>query len=291
MTAITHLLKPRVKDLGGFSVRRLLPDFHVQSVGPFLFFDHMGPATLPPGEGMDVRPHLHIGLATVTYLFDGEILHRDSLGSVQAIKPGDVNWMTAGRGIAHSERTPAALRESGHRLHGIQTWVALPKASEEVAPSFHHHGAETLPRLQLGGADLHVIAGHAFGHTSPVKVYSDTLYVAVTMPAGSEFRVPAEHPERGVYVVEGDVSLDGEAIAPEHLAVLEPGRDVVLRAHGPARLMLLGGAPLDGQRFIWWNFVSSSKERIEKAKADWREERFEPVPGETERIPLPETRS
>jgi redox-sensitive bicupin YhaK (pirin superfamily) len=257
-------------------------------VGPFIFFDHMGPARLPPGEGLDVRPHPHIGLATVTYLFEGEILHRDSLGSVQPIRPGDVNWMTAGRGIVHSERTPRELRAAGPGVHGIQTWVALPRAAEEAAPSFSHHPQATLPVVDPPGATVRVIAGHAFGVRSPVAVFTDTLYAAAELDPGTSLVLAPEHEERGVYVVEGDVTIGDAAVGTGELAVLAEGLEVEVRAPFSATLMLLGGAKMDGPRFIWWNFVSSSRDRIERAKAEWREDRFGTVPGDTERIPLPE---
>jgi redox-sensitive bicupin YhaK (pirin superfamily) len=285
---VEHLFRSHARDIGGFAVRRVLPAAAKQMVGPFIFFDHMGPARLPPGGGLDVRPHPHIGLATVTYLFDGEILHRDSLGSVQAIRPGDVNWMTAGRGIAHSERTPPALRGAGSGVHGIQTWVALPRADEETEPSFIHHPAATLPVIERPGATVRVIAGRAFGVRSPVAVFSETLYATAALAPGATLAVPADHEERGVYVVEGSVTIGDAAVQPGELAVLSTGVAVELRAPVSTTLMLLGGAAMDGRRFIWWNFVSSTKERIEQAKADWREDRFGPVPGETERIPLPE---
>jgi redox-sensitive bicupin YhaK (pirin superfamily) len=282
------LLKPHTRDLGDFTVRRVLPGFPHRTVGPFIFFDHMGPVALPPGKGADVRPHPHIGLATVTYLFEGEIVHRDSLGSVQAIAPGDVNWMTAGRGIVHSERTAAEQRRKGPRLHGIQTWVALPRANELVEPGFHHHPQATLPRLSAGGAELRIVAGTAFGERSPVAVFSPTLYVAAELEAGAVLELDAEHEERGVYAVEGEISVAGAPLPPQHLAVLETRETVEVRATTRARAMLLGGAKLDGERFIWWNFVASSRERIEEAKRRWREQRFPRIPGETEFIPLPD---
>jgi redox-sensitive bicupin YhaK (pirin superfamily) len=243
---------------------------------------------LAPGEGLDVRPHPHIGLATVTYLFEGEILHRDSVGSVQPIRPGDVNWMTAGRGIVHSERTPPALRAAGARVHGIQTWVALPRAHEEAPPAFAHHAAATLPVVELPGITVRVIAGTALGARSPVEVFSATLYAAAELAPGARLVLPPEHEERAVYLVEGAASVAGVALEPGAMAVLASGADVEVRASAPSIVMLVGGAKMDGARFIWWNFVSSSRERIEQAKADWREDRFPSVPGETERIPLPE---
>lgn len=285
---IERILKPKPRDIGEFSVRRVLPAFPRQMVGPFIFFDHMGPEAFAPGRGMDVRPHPHIGLATVTYLFEGEILHRDSLGFVQPIRPGDVNWMTAGRGIVHSERTPAALRAGGSRIHGIQTWVALPRAHEETEPAFVHYPAPMLPVVDLPGAKVRVIAGHALGARSPVAVFTDTLYAAAELQSGAMLRLPAEHEERAVYLVAGSVAVGDTALAPGEMAILVPGGEVAIRAAGRSTVMLAGGAPMDGPRFIWWNFVASTKERIERAKADWRDERFAPVPGESERIPLPE---
>ena len=282
------LLKPHARDIGGLEVRRVLPGFPHRTVGPFIFLDHMGPVAFAAGNGIDVRPHPHIGLATVTYLFEGEILHRDSLGSVQAIAPGDVNWMTAGRGIVHSERTAPELRRTGTRMHGIQTWVALPRASELAEPAFHHHPKAALPRVSAPGVELRVIAGSAFGQRSPVQVFSPTLYVAAEMEAGSAFELPPEHEQRGVYVVEGEISVEGSGVPPQHLAALEHGDGVEVRAATRARAMLLGGAKTDGERFIWWNFVASSRERIEEAKRLWREQRFPRIPGETEFVPLPD---
>ena len=287
-TLVQHLLRSHPRDIGGFAVRRVLPSVPKQMVGPFIFFDHMGPARLAPGAGLDVRPHPHIGLATVTYLFEGEILHRDTLGSVQPIRPGDVNWMTAGRGIAHSERTPPELRKAGSGVHGIQTWVALPRASEEVEPSFFHHPAASLPVVEREGATVRVIAGHAFGARSPVAVFSETLYATAELEPGASLVLPPEHEERGVYVVEGNVTIGEDGVEAGELAVLAEGVEVEVRAPFSATLMVLGGTKMDGPRFIWWNFVSSSKERMERAKGDWREDRFGTVPGETERIPLPE---
>jgi redox-sensitive bicupin YhaK (pirin superfamily) len=286
---MTLSIPPRVHDLGGgFTVKRLLPHAKARTVGPFVFFDHIGPAELGPEQGLDVRPHPHIGLATVTYLWEGAIMHRDSVGSVQEINPGDVNWMTAGRGIVHSERTPDRLRGQPQRMHGLQTWVALPLAHEEDAPSFAHHPKATLPVLERPGATLTVVAGQAFGARAPVAVLMDTLYVSIDLAAGATLEIPDEHAERALYPVSGELALDGEALPLEHLAVLDPGTRPLLRAGAAARVMLLGGAPLDGHRHVWWNFVSSSRERIEQAKQDWREGRIGQVPGETESIPLPE---
>jgi redox-sensitive bicupin YhaK (pirin superfamily) len=286
--AETIILKPRTRDLGGFQVRRLLPGHPVQMVGPFIFFDHIGPSTFAAGSGVDVRPHPHIGLATVTYLFQGSLLHRDSLGSVQEIRPGDVNWMTAGRGIAHSERTPAEQRPAGPSLHGIQTWVALPKTAEETVPAFAHHPAAALPELQRDGVTLRVIAGKAFGALSPVETQSNLLYCALEFAPGARIAVPAEHAERAVYLVDGDLTVAGNALEAQNLAVLPVKKSVDLASPSGARVLLLGGDSMDGPRFISWNFVSSSKDRIEQARADWKAQRFDPVPGETEWIPLPD---
>ncbi|HEY0180499.1 MAG TPA: pirin family protein [Dokdonella sp.] len=288
-TSAPLLIEPRAHDLGGgFGVRRVLPFRLRRQVGPFVFFDHIGPSVLPAGRGLDVRPHPHIGLATVTYLYEGALTHRDSLGCEQVIRPGDVNWMTAGRGIVHSERTPADARAAGHRMHGIQTWVALPRADEEAEPEFHHHPAATLPQDERGGVRLRVIAGSAFGLRSPVRVYAPTLYVDVEFRADAVLGVPAEHEERAVHVVAGDVRVDGVAVAAGTMLVLAAGGEVEVAGARGARVLLCGGAALDGERFLWWNFVSSSRERIEQAKADWLAQRFGSVPGETEFIPLPE---
>lgn len=285
---MTVIVPPRVHDLGGFQVRRAVPALQARSVGPFVFVDHMGPAVFEPGRGIDVRPHPHIGLATVTFLWSGTITHRDSLGSLQDISPGDVNWMTAGRGIAHSERTPAALRAGEHPLHGMQTWVALPRADEETAPAFHHHPAATLPQQRRAGAWLRVIAGRGYGEESPVRVFADTLYVAIDLEPGAELALDAPHAERALYLLEGEAQLDGADLPTRHLIVLDPGARPRLRARSPLKAMLLGGEPLDGPRHLWWNFVSSSRERIEQAKRDWQEGRFGAVPGDHESIPLPE---
>jgi redox-sensitive bicupin YhaK (pirin superfamily) len=288
VAAIDVLIQSRPRDLGGFSVQRLLPSPRRRLVGPFIFVDHMGPAAFLPGQGVDVRPHPHIGLATVTYLFEGALTHRDSLGTHLEIHPGDVNWMTAGRGIVHSERSPPALRAKGHCLHGMQTWVALPRAAEETAPAFHHHPAATLPELHRDGVKLRVVAGESFGMRSPVAVFSPTLYVAVDMDAGARLELDDQHAERAVYLVDGALAVDGEPVAARSLAVLATGAVVEIEAKAASRLMLLGGAAIDGERHIWWNFVSSSAARIEQAKRDWAEGRFAPVPGETDSIPLPE---
>jgi redox-sensitive bicupin YhaK (pirin superfamily) len=286
--AMTTIVAPRVHDLGGFQVRRAVPSIQARSVGPFVFVDQMGPAVFAPGQGIDVRPHPHIGLATVTFLWSGTIHHRDTLGTIQDIGPGDVNWMTAGRGIAHSERTPAALREQQHPLHGVQTWVALPKADEEIAPAFHHYSAATLPQLQRPGTCLRIVAGRAYGEESPVRVFADTLYVAIDLDPGAETELDTGHRERALYILEGDAQLDGTDLPAMHLIVLDEGVRHRLRAITPLKAMLLGGEPLDGPRHLWWNFVSSSKDRIEQAKHDWLIGNFGHVPGETEFIPLPE---
>ena len=285
---MTFLVAPRVHDLGGFEVRRAVPSIQARSVGPFVFVDHMGPAVFAPGHGIDVRPHPHIGLATVTFLWAGRIDHRDSLGSAQTIGPGDVNWMTAGRGIVHSERTPPGPRADGHALHGLQTWVALPQAHEETAPAFHHHAAATLPVLDVPRGRLRVVAGRGYGAESPVRVFADTLYVAIDLDADGEVALDAGHRERALYVLDGEAQLDGADLPAMHLVVLDDGVRHTLRAKTPLKAMLLGGEPLDGPRHLWWNFVSSSKERIEQAKDDWRGGRFDPVPGDDDFIPLPE---
>jgi redox-sensitive bicupin YhaK (pirin superfamily) len=285
---MARIIAPRVHDLGGFEVRRAVPSIQARSVGPFVFVDHMGPAGFAPGQGIDVRPHPHIGLATVTFLWEGRLRHRDTLGTIQDIGPGDVNWMTAGRGIAHSERTPPDAREAGQRVHGLQTWVALPKTDEEAAPAFHHHPGASLPRIERGGAVLRVVAGRAYGEESPVRVFADTLYVAIDLQPGDEIDLDANHRERALYVLQGEAQLDGADIPPMHLIELDDDARHRLRAKTPLMAMLLGGEPLDAPRHMWWNFVSSSKERIEQAKHDWIVGNFGDVPGETEFIPLPE---
>jgi redox-sensitive bicupin YhaK (pirin superfamily) len=285
------LLKPHTKDLGGFSVRRLLPGHPHKMVGPFIFFDHMGPAKLAPGTGVDVRPHPHIGLATVTYLFEGAFMHRDSLGTVQRIEPGAVNWMTAGHGIAHSERSPDDARPAGPKLHGIQTWVALPVEYEHCEPTFSHHPKSTVPLITMPGVDMHLIAGTAYGRTAPTPTYSPIFYLAVEMEAGASFDLPHEHEERGVYVVCGDVDVAGSPLPEHHFAVLPPSETVRVRARSVARVMLLGGSALEGDRYIWWNFVASSRELIDEASERWKSGAFPSVPGDPEFIPLPEDRA
>jgi redox-sensitive bicupin YhaK (pirin superfamily) len=280
---------PHTRDLGdGFEVRRALPSIERRMVGPFVFFDQMGPAVLRAGTGLDVRPHPHIGLATVTYLFEGEILHRDSLGTVQSIRPGEVNWMTAGRGIAHSERTPPELRSAESRLFGIQTWIGLPKDREEAEPAFAHHGVADLPIIEGEGKRVRLIAGGLYGARSPVSVFSDMFYADAVLDAGAGLELPAEHEERAIYVAEGRIEIAGDTFDSGRLLVFRPGDAITVRSPAAARLLLLGGEPMDGPRHLWWNFVSASKERIEQAKSDWKDGRFASVPGETEFIPLPE---
>jgi redox-sensitive bicupin YhaK (pirin superfamily) len=284
---ILQVIDARPRDLGGFVVRRVLPSGGRQMVGPFIFFDHMGPTQFTPGAGIDVRPHPHIALATVTYLFSGSLEHRDSLGSVREIQPGDVNWMSAGIGIAHSERTPRAARAAGEHIHGIQSWVALPDGQEDGEPSFVHYPAATLPRRVADGIDLSVIAGEAFGLRSPVATLWPTLYVHAHLAHGATLEVPPDHGERAVYVVEGELAAGETRMTAGHLAVLEPGTTSALNALGNTRAMLLGGERFPTPRYIWWNFVASSQERIERAKDRWERQQFPPVPGETEFIPLP----
>lgn len=276
----------RTRSIGSFDVGRVLPAAARRMVGPFVFFDHMGPASMAAGEGLDVRPHPHINLATVTYLFEGAILHRDSVGSAQVIRPGAVNWMSAGRGITHSERTPAEARADGPHVHGLQLWVALPEAHEESEPTFSHHPASTLPELSDRGVRVRVLAGSAYGLTSPAPVASPLFYVDVQLDEGARVEVPPEHEERAVYVVAGQARCGATTIPARTMAVLRPGAPLVLEATTPTRLAMVGGAPI-GPRYIWWNFVSSRKERIEQAARDWKEGRFPKVVGdEVEFIPL-----
>lgn len=294
MASIELIIEPRMRDLGGFAVGRVLPSPQRRMVGPFIFLDEMGPATFAPGEGIDVRPHPHIGLATVTYLFEGEIRHRDSLGFDQLIRPGDVNWMTAGRGIAHSERTDGPTRAAGHRLHGVQSWIALPEAAAETAPSFRHHPKSSLPALEIGGARLRLVAGAAFGAVSPVATFSPMFYLGVEAPEDARIPLPDDHQERALYIVEGAAEIDGERFERGRLVLFAAGTTPSIRAAAAVRAMLLGGAPL-GPRLIWWNFVASSEERLEQARRDWAEAAasgfargaFSLPPGETEHIPLP----
>lgn len=287
-SGVEMVIVPRTRDLGGFEVRRALPSMRRRMVGPIVFLDRMGPATFERGRGLDVRPHPHIGLATVTYLFDGELLHRDSLGTVQPIRPGAVNWMTAGRGIVHSERTPPEGRAGGGALSGVQLWVALPRAREEDAPSFAHTPAAALPVVEGDGLRLRVVAGEVLGARSPVPTASPMLYADAALDVGAVLPVPAEHEERAAFVVEGSVEEGGATFPAGQLLVLRPRTPVALRAATAARVLVLAGEPLDGPRHIWWNFVSSSRERIEAAAAEWARGGFEPVPGDPERIPLPD---
>jgi redox-sensitive bicupin YhaK (pirin superfamily) len=287
--ALETVIVPRTRDLGdGFEVRRALPSIERRMVGPFVFFDQMGPTVLRAGKGLDVRPHPHIGLATVTYLFEGEILHRDSIGSVQPIRPGEVNWMTAGRGIAHSERTAPETRRTESRLFGIQTWVALPKEREEAEPAFAHHGTADLPVVEGEGKRLRIVLGALFGARSPVAVFSEMVYVDAVLEPRARLEFPAEHEERAVYVAAGRVEIAGDVFDAGRLLVLRSGEALTIAAEVASRLVLLGGEPMDGPRRLWWNFVSSSAERIEQAKDDWKNGRFPPVPDDPEFIPLPE---
>lgn len=279
------VVQPRAKDLGGFTVRRVLPSSERKMVGPFIFFDHMGPAEFPPGKGIQVRPHPHIGLATVTYLFEGEIVHRDDLGFVQPIRPGAVNLMTAGSGIVHSERAGEDLHTTS-RLHGIQSWMALPDDDEECAAEFVHYPASDLPVVEKDGVKVSVIIGEAFANRSPVAVRAPMLYLDLRMPAGSEISIPADYDERAAYVVDGAVSIGNTRIETGLLAVARPDEELQIAATADSHVMVIGGAHL-GERHIWWNFVSSSRERIEQGKRDWKEGRFGSIPGESEFIPLP----
>jgi hypothetical protein len=286
---IELVIDRRSKNLGGFEVGRVLPTGRRRMVGPFVFFDHMGPADFPAGlpREVDVRPHPHIGLSTVTYLFEGEIMHRDSVGSVQAIRAGEVNWMTAGRGITHSERFERA-RLQGDRLHGIQSWVALPEADEETAPTFSHHAMDDLPLYEDKGIQARLVLGRAFHAASKVKTHSPMFYVHWNLSAGATAGVPAEYPERAAYIASGEVEVDGRAYSTGQMLVFNPGQTIPIKALRQSTIMLLGGEPL-GERFVEWNFVSSSRERIEQAKADWRAGRMKlPDADDQEFIPLPE---
>jgi redox-sensitive bicupin YhaK (pirin superfamily) len=287
--AIETIIIPRLRDIGAFTVRRALPASQRQMVGPFIFLDHVGPGEVISSEKFDVRPHPHIGLATVTYLFDGAIVHRDSVGSVQPIHPGDVNWMTAGKGIAHSERGPEELRGKQIKVHGFQTWVALPRPSEEAAPTFFHHGKADLPMITGDGATVRLAVGSLYGERAPVATFSEMFFADVTLEAGARIPLDSSHEERAAYLAEGTVEIGGDTFEPGRLIVFKPGEGMTIAAKTPARLILLGGEPMDGPRHIWWNFVSSSKDRIEAAKADWRAGRFDKVFGdEKDFIPLPD---
>lgn len=287
--ALDLVIVPRVRDLGGgFNVRRALPHGRRQMVGPFIFFDHFGPVQFIAGQGMDVRPHPHIGLATVTYLFDGSILHRDSEGNIQEIVPGAMNLMTAGRGIAHSERTPEVPRQTGSSMLGLQSWIALPAGKEEIDPSFQHFDAATLPIVEDKGLKARVIAGSAFGAKAPVAMVSDWFYVEVAAEAGLTVPLDAAYEERAIYLVEGEVDIAGDTFAAPQMLIFRPGDRITVKTVSKTRMMFLGGTAMEGPRHIWWNFVSSRKERIEAAKEDWKSGRFGPVPDESEFIPLPE---
>jgi len=287
--ALELVIVPRTRDLGdGFAVRRALPHGKRQMVGPFIFFDHFGPVQFVSGHGMDVRPHPHIGLATVTYLFDGSIMHRDSEGNIQEIQPGAMNLMTAGRGIAHSERTPDVQRANGQKMLGLQSWIALPKGREEIDPTFQHYDAASLPRVEDTGFSARIIAGSAFGATSKVEMGSPWFYAEVRLDAGKSVPLDTDHEERAIYVVDGEIEIAGDRYEGPRMLIFRPGDRITVRATRPARMMFLGGTALEGPRYIWWNFVSSSTERIEQAKQDWKTGRFAAVPQETEFIPLPE---
>jgi redox-sensitive bicupin YhaK (pirin superfamily) len=291
-SSIETVIIPRARDLGGFEVRRALPAPKRQMVGPFIFFDQMGPAEFITGQGIDVRPHPHIGLATVTYLYRGAFEHRDSLGSHQLIRPGEVNWMVAGRGVTHSERTGADTRSAPHEVFGVQTWVALPERDEDGAPSFEHHGREALPVMEAEGARLRLILGNAYGARAPAKVFSETFYVDAALDPGAKLALPDEHEDRGVYVIEGEIAVAGEVFETGRMLVFRPGDRIVVEAGVTgARLMLLGGATLSGPRYIWWNFVASSQDKIEVAKEAWRREdrvRFDLPPDDRDEfIPAP----
>lgn len=294
-TSIDTIVVPRTSDIGNFEVRRALPSAQRRTVGPFVFLDEMGPAVIPAEVGIDVRPHPHIGLETVTYLFDGSIVHRDSAGNTETIRPGEVNWMTAGRGIVHSERSSPEARAVDQRLFGLQMWVALPHEHEETDPGFVHYGRDAQPVVEGEGVRAQVVAGSLFGKTSQVRTLSPLFYGDITLQPGASVDLPAEHEERAAYLAEGSVTIEGTQHERGRLLVFAPGRPVTVTNTGstPARFAVVGGEPLDGPRFLWWNFVSSSKDRIEQAKQDWQRNRFgQTVPGdETEFIPLPPPRA
>ncbi len=285
--AVDTVIVPRARDIGGFEVRRALPNVKKRMVGPFIFFDQMGPNEFLLGKGLDVRPHPHIGLSTLTYLLDGEIIHKDSLGTDLPIRPGEVNWMTAGSGIAHSERTSAAARQTVSRLYGLQAWIALPARDEETAPGFFHYDKPELPTHAAEGKQVRLIAGSMYGMTSPVKTSSAMMYADVHLEAGARLPIETEHEERALYPLDGEIDVNGDVFGPHQLLVLHPGDPITVTARRAARLMVLGGAPMEGPRYIWWNFVSSSQDRIEQAKADWQAGKFAPVPNDPEFTPLP----
>lgn len=285
---VQQKITPREADIGGLVVRRSLPVRTMRSVGPWVFFDHMGPADFEPGRGLDVIPHPHINLSTVTYLFEGEIVHRDSIGTVQTISPGAINLMVAGRGIVHSERTGNELRSAGHRAHGLQLWLGLPEEYEESEPAFYHHPAESLPRGSSDGVEYRVMIGEAFGFISPVKMHSPALYAEITIRSAAGIKIPAIHQEQAVYVVEGEIEIEGHVFSAPSMAIIEGSTEIA--SHDESRIILIGGEPL-GKRYMWWNFVSSRKNRIEKAMDDWRDGRIGTVQDETEFAPLPESDS
>ncbi|MEL6374915.1 MAG: pirin family protein [Pseudomonadota bacterium] len=291
---IETLIIPRARDIGAFEVRRALPSARRQMVGPFIFFDQMGPAELLTGQGMDVRPHPHIGLATVTYLYQGAIQHRDSLGTALEIEPGAVNWMVAGNGITHSERTAQERRNTNNALFGIQTWVALPDEAEETDPAFHHHAKDALPLIEGEGKQVRLILGRLYGERAPVKTFSDMFYADAVLEEGSHLALPSDHEDRGLYIVTGEIEVAGEAYGAGQMMVFRPGDEIAIKAVQASRLMLLGGETLNGPRYLWWNFVASSKEKLEAAKEAWREGdwqngRFHLPPGDdAEFIPLPD---
>ena len=289
--AIQQQLTGQEKDLGGgFVVRRLLPSARQRSVGPFIFFDHFGPVEVPPGVNHDVRPHPHIGLATVTYLFEGAMMHRDSLGTEQLIEPGAINWMTSGRGIVHSERRPPALQGEAYVVHGLQLWAALPVAHEEDEPSFAHTPTSAIPEVRAGDARVRVLIGEAFGAKSPVATFAPTLYLDISLPEAGSLALPPLAAEMALYPVQGRVWVDGQPLAAQTMAVLQTGVPAHVSAPGPARFTVIGGEPLDAPRHMWWNFVSSRKERIQQAAGDWDAQRMGRVPGDDEFVPLPPAR-
>ncbi|MBB5193661.1 hypothetical protein HNQ50_004421 [Silvimonas terrae] len=289
MSELIHITG-RAETVGGLPISRLLPAVQRRAVGPFVFVDHIGPAELAPGQGLDVPPHPHIGLATVTYLFDGIQLHRDTLGNEVLIEPGDINLMTAGRGIAHAERTPANARNGG-KLHGVQTWIALPRPLEQCSPHFEHYPDTDLPRIARPGVDIHLLIGQLFGHISPVAVESPTIYAVIDLAPGASITVPADYAERALMLIHGEAHADNSVLAVNELVLLPETGDTPLTATTASRIMLLGGAPLDGPRTLWWNFVASDRELIEAAKVAWQEDRFGQIPNETERLPLPVKRA